>query len=229
VFYDRFYQMCQNAGVTPSKVADDLGLNKSTVYMWKKQGTTPKYQTLKKLEEYFGCDLTDLVSPEEGGKKIVDHIREKLGEKNQSESDEIMNLDMKASALASIYSVIAKSLKLVKEKSPEELKAIDIRGTFVSLDGEEITNVDELINHASEMSALLNFVANKHISAALNNLTDDGQKKVASYAEDLAKIPEYRRQEPQEAPQPTPPAQEGNDTPAPESSTEGPQEPPDGE
>ncbi len=42
--------------------------------MWKKQGTTPKYQTLKKLEKYFGCDLTDLVSPEEGAQAIIEHI-----------------------------------------------------------------------------------------------------------------------------------------------------------
>lgn len=73
MFYDRFYQMCQSAGVTPSKVADDLGLNKSTVYMWKKQGTTPKYQTLKKLERYFGFDLADIVSSEGGGKGVAAH------------------------------------------------------------------------------------------------------------------------------------------------------------
>lgn len=45
--------MCQAAGVTPAQVADRLGINKSTVYMWKKQGTTPKTETLKKIARFF--------------------------------------------------------------------------------------------------------------------------------------------------------------------------------
>lgn len=55
MFYDRFYKLCQAAGVTPSKVAEALSLNKSTVYMWKKQGTTPNADTVQKIARYFGA------------------------------------------------------------------------------------------------------------------------------------------------------------------------------
>lgn len=57
MFYDRFYELCQKSGVTPTQVARDLGLRQSTVSMWKKQGTTPKYETLLKLSDYFGATI----------------------------------------------------------------------------------------------------------------------------------------------------------------------------
>lgn len=54
VFYDRFSKLCGQAGVTPTQVARDLNMRQSTVSMWKKQGTTPKHDTIKKLSDYFG-------------------------------------------------------------------------------------------------------------------------------------------------------------------------------
>lgn len=76
MFYDRFYGLCQKAGVTPTQVSRDLGIRQSTVSMWKNQGTTPKYQTLQKLSDYFGVsvdsllgDLTDYV-PDMGLPKL---------------------------------------------------------------------------------------------------------------------------------------------------------------
>lgn len=54
MFYDIFYNLCQKVGVTPTQVARDIGIRQSTVSMWKKQGTTPKYETSKKLADYFG-------------------------------------------------------------------------------------------------------------------------------------------------------------------------------
>lgn len=53
MFYDRFYMLCQASDVTPTQVARDLGIRQSTVSMWKKQGTTPKYETIQKLSNYF--------------------------------------------------------------------------------------------------------------------------------------------------------------------------------
>lgn len=60
MFYDKFYMLCQAHGVTPTKVARDLGIRQSTVSMWKKQGTTPKYETAKKLANYFNVSVDNL-------------------------------------------------------------------------------------------------------------------------------------------------------------------------
>ncbi|WP_283608355.1 helix-turn-helix domain-containing protein [Faecalispora anaeroviscerum] len=53
-FYDIFYQLCQQKGVTPTQVSRDIKIRQSTVSMWKKQGTTPNAKTLQKIAEYFG-------------------------------------------------------------------------------------------------------------------------------------------------------------------------------
>jgi len=58
------------------------------------------------------------------------------------------------------------------------------------------------------------------------NLDKAALSKVADYVMNLSENPLYQRTD---APQPTLTAQEVSDTPAPESSTEGPQEPPEGE
>lgn len=66
MFYDLFHSLCTAKGVTPTQVARDLGLRQSTVSMWKKQGTTPKYDTLRKLAEYFDVSVDELV----GGRDV---------------------------------------------------------------------------------------------------------------------------------------------------------------
>lgn len=57
VFYDRFMDLCVSAGVTPTQVARDIGVNRSTVSMWKIQGTTPKYAAMVKLSKYFNVSV----------------------------------------------------------------------------------------------------------------------------------------------------------------------------
>lgn len=61
MFYDIFYGLCQEVGATPTQVARDVGIRQSTVSMWKKQGTTPKYETSKKLADYFGVSVDYLI------------------------------------------------------------------------------------------------------------------------------------------------------------------------
>ncbi len=61
MFYDRFYELCQSMGVTPTQAARDLAIRQSTVSMWKQQGTTPKHDTLQKLAHYFGVSTDYLL------------------------------------------------------------------------------------------------------------------------------------------------------------------------
>ena len=64
MFYDNFLKMCSAASVTPTQVARSIGVRQSTVSMWKKQGTTPKYETLQKLAAYFGVSIDTLIGIE---------------------------------------------------------------------------------------------------------------------------------------------------------------------
>lgn len=62
MFYDRFYELCQSMGVTPTQAARDIAVGQSTVSMWKIQGTTPKHDTLRKLGHYFGVSTDYLLN-----------------------------------------------------------------------------------------------------------------------------------------------------------------------
>lgn len=86
MFYDRFIQLCNDANVTPAYVADTLGLNKSTVYMWKKQGTSPRYETANKLATYFGVDINWLMhgkTLEQRDQETKDEVSEKFNKMQQ--------------------------------------------------------------------------------------------------------------------------------------------------
>ena len=61
MFYERFYDFCKNAGVTPTHVARELGIRQSTVSMWKKQNSTPRYETLKRIADYFSISVESLL------------------------------------------------------------------------------------------------------------------------------------------------------------------------
>lgn len=53
MFYDIYSYLCKVKGVTPSRAADELHINKSNVSNWKKQGYTPRGDALQRIAEYF--------------------------------------------------------------------------------------------------------------------------------------------------------------------------------
>lgn len=65
MFYDKFVQICKSRGISPSRAAIEAGLSKSTVTKWK---TTPDAEptgaALKKITEYFGITIAELLGEE---------------------------------------------------------------------------------------------------------------------------------------------------------------------
>lgn len=51
-FYDKFIKLCNDNDISPSRVAQDIGLNKSSVTYWKR-GSSPNFNTIEKLSRYF--------------------------------------------------------------------------------------------------------------------------------------------------------------------------------
>ncbi len=60
MFYDRFIELCKEKGVKPTPLVVSMGLSSSNVSVWKKGGT-PRPAVLKKLAEYFGVSIADLM------------------------------------------------------------------------------------------------------------------------------------------------------------------------
>lgn len=75
MFYDIFEKLCAEKKVTPAAVRAELGIGQSTMATWKSKGLTPKYDTLKKLSEYFGVSIDYLL-----GKANPDQLRDHAAE-----------------------------------------------------------------------------------------------------------------------------------------------------
>lgn len=65
MFYDTFSQLCKEISTTPSRAAQDMGINKSTVTYWKTKEVVPNGATLNKIADYFGVTLDYLLGNEQ--------------------------------------------------------------------------------------------------------------------------------------------------------------------
>ncbi len=64
-FYDRFTALCRQRGESPSRVALNAGLSKSTVTKWKQDpAARPTGAALAKLTAYFGIPTSQLLGEE---------------------------------------------------------------------------------------------------------------------------------------------------------------------
>lgn len=59
-FYESFLKQCNRINRSPSRVALDIGLSKTSVNKWK-HGGLPKDATLQKLADYFQVDIQTLL------------------------------------------------------------------------------------------------------------------------------------------------------------------------
>lgn len=61
IFYAIFRELCEQHGVSPSKAALDMGINKATVTYWKKRGGSPSPEVLQKVAQYFNTSADALL------------------------------------------------------------------------------------------------------------------------------------------------------------------------
>ncbi len=59
-FYERVIALCKEKGVSRSKMADEIGISRSTPKDWADKKSTPQFATVKKIAEYFGVPITYL-------------------------------------------------------------------------------------------------------------------------------------------------------------------------
>ena len=82
MFYDRFVQICTERGITPSRAAVEAGLSKSTVSKWKATpDAEPTGTAIKKLTEYFGITIAELLGEE------TEKAPTRIGERKMSDAE----------------------------------------------------------------------------------------------------------------------------------------------
>ena len=52
-FYHLYCELCDNAQISPSRAATEIGFNRATVTTWKNTGNAPKGELLSKIAKYF--------------------------------------------------------------------------------------------------------------------------------------------------------------------------------
>lgn len=72
-FYKKFVTFCNQAEKSPSRVAMEIGLSKSTVNNWK-NGGMPSDSTLQKIADYFGIPVEQLEDHTDGKNPLADLI-----------------------------------------------------------------------------------------------------------------------------------------------------------
>ena len=60
MFWNNYYNLCQQHGFSPNAVAKVLGISSGAVSEWKK-GRVPQMATLKKVADYFGVSAEELL------------------------------------------------------------------------------------------------------------------------------------------------------------------------
>jgi transcriptional regulator with XRE-family HTH domain len=94
VFYDNFVALCASANKTPAYVGRELEIDKSTISCWKARKTNPSDVNAKKIANYFGVTVEELMgeSKGEGIKKDPVPKDEVVSEPKQKLLDAIDNL-----------------------------------------------------------------------------------------------------------------------------------------
>lgn len=64
MFYLNFVRLCNSIGKSPSAVAEDIGLQRSSVTRWA-NGSAPRKATVEKIATYFGVDSKELTGEEQ--------------------------------------------------------------------------------------------------------------------------------------------------------------------
>lgn len=76
MFYDLFYSLCKQKGVSASKACLEMGLSRSLAAKWKNTGANPSAEVLPKIAAYFGVTVDYLLGNEQ---------KEKPGQKAEPE------------------------------------------------------------------------------------------------------------------------------------------------
>lgn len=59
MYYEKVKKLCEERGISIARLEDEAEIGNGTIGGWKK--STPTIATLKKIADYFGIKLTDLI------------------------------------------------------------------------------------------------------------------------------------------------------------------------
>ena len=107
MFYDNFLRLCEDRGVSPTRVLTNLGISKGSLSRWR-DGGEPLNETKKKIADYFGITVRQLMDGEIENAPAPEQSED-------DELDEILEEARKNPDLKMLFSLSSKA-------TPEEIK-----------------------------------------------------------------------------------------------------------
>ncbi|WP_369899766.1 helix-turn-helix domain-containing protein [Bacillus manliponensis] len=109
---DRVKHLCQNRGISVSKLEEDLDFGKNSLYRWKAQ--SPSAEKLLKVAEYFNVSVDYLLGRSE--KIYLEFVENDEQEKSKGLTDLINKIkDLSPGQLNSLSDIIDPILKVLKK------------------------------------------------------------------------------------------------------------------
>lgn len=68
MLYEKIQEICDSKGITVSGLEKDLGFSNSTIRKWK--NSSPSIENLKKVADYFGITVDELISGEKARRTV---------------------------------------------------------------------------------------------------------------------------------------------------------------
>lgn len=64
MLYENVVRLCQERGITIAKLEKDCEFGNATVRSWKGMHDTPRFNSMKKVADYFGVSVDELMKGE---------------------------------------------------------------------------------------------------------------------------------------------------------------------
>lgn len=105
-FYEKYLELCNSVGKSPSKVVLEIGLKKSAVTRWK-SGGMPTDATAQKIADYFGVSVDYLLGEDKERKRPINMLQLFADEKEEPNTDGVELSEMEEKLLSLFRSVPA--------------------------------------------------------------------------------------------------------------------------
>lgn len=96
MFYERYLELCRQRGLSPTGAGRRIGISSRTSANWA-FGAEPRPDTVKRIADYFGVDVSYFYEDDEiehKDDKLVENFIEEMRQKNVLTDDEQLLLDM---------------------------------------------------------------------------------------------------------------------------------------
>lgn len=67
--YSIYQRLCQEKGLTNYRVSKETGVSQSSLSEWKRGNSVPKYESMKKIADYFGVSVDYLLGKPDNKKR----------------------------------------------------------------------------------------------------------------------------------------------------------------